>query len=220
MKCSIYVNSGKLILVIIGIVLGLSSCKTSSSLTDSGLVQKRRYQKGYHLNLKSHSHDKSDKQELAQKEKESPLVASIDGQLSIDQQLPPKELKTLPEPKNEIETTESSTSKKLNRPKVHSGERLSVKKHSEYKPRSDGPDYYGKTGKKLNILALLSFIFAILSIFILGIPFGIAALVCGIIGLSQISKYPDVYKGKGFAIAGIIIGLIAIVIVVAYVASM
>ena len=226
MKKSIYLKSCKLFILLIGIVLGLGSCKSSSSLTDSGLVQKRRYQNGYHLNLKSHSSDKSNKdrlaqkEELAQNEKETPLVASIDGQLSLEQQLPPKELKTLPEQKSNFEVKVPANEKNVKPPKVRSEGPQSVKKHSEYSPCSPQPDYYGHTIKKLNTLALLSFIFALLSLIILGIPFGIAAVVCGIIGLNQISKSPDVYKGKGFAIVGIIIGLIAVVVVLAALSTM
>ena len=39
---------------------------------------------------------------------------------------------------------------------------------------------------------------------------GIAALIMGLIALSQIKKEPDKYGGKPFALAGVIIGLVTI----------
>ena len=74
-------------------------------------------------------------------------------------------------------------------------------------------------GPKLTKLALLGFIFSLvaatLSIFIFaevaelyvfGIPFGVAGLVCSIIGLVKTVKNKQ--RGKGFAIAGIVVGAV------------
>ena len=46
-----------------------------------------------------------------------------------------------------------------------------------------------------------------------GLPLGILALIFGVISLRRIKKYPGKYKGKGFAIAGIILGLLGIIAV-------
>ena len=62
------------------------------------------------------------------------------------------------------------------------------------------------------VLSILSFVFAIVGIFFAGIPFGIAAVVLGIIGLATNREL------KGFAISGIIVGGIDIVSVAVYTA--
>jgi hypothetical protein len=41
--------------------------------------------------------------------------------------------------------------------------------------------------------------------------FGMLSVILGAIGLKKINKNPDKYKGRGFAIAGIIIGSLEIV---------
>lgn len=46
--------------------------------------------------------------------------------------------------------------------------------------------------------------------------FGIAALITGILGRNQINGAPQQYKGGGMALTGIILGVIGIVIAIAY----
>jgi len=38
-----------------------------------------------------------------------------------------------------------------------------------------------------------------------GFPFNFLGLVCSLIGLSQINRHPELYEGRGFAIAGLIL---------------
>ena len=77
-------------------------------------------------------------------------------------------------------------------------------------------------GPKLNGLAIASMICGILSIptcfcscFAPGLnsPLAIAALVLGIIGMSKIRGAPQMYKGGGMAITGIVTGSIGIILV-------
>ena len=63
--------------------------------------------------------------------------------------------------------------------------------------------------KNFNNMALTSFIFSLVGLIIAGIPCGIVALLLGGKELKQNNE-----KGKGFAIAGIIIGIIDIVLVI------
>jgi hypothetical protein len=69
-----------------------------------------------------------------------------------------------------------------------------------------GPGY-----AKIHPLAITSLVLGILSIPLcccsfLGAWAPIGALVCGIIGLNKIKEAPQVFKGQGFCIAGIVTG--------------
>ena len=55
----------------------------------------------------------------------------------------------------------------------------------------------------------------ILSFFIFGLLFSICAIVFSAIALSAIRKAPDEYSGKGMAIAGLILGIVALVLTIA-----
>jgi hypothetical protein len=78
------------------------------------------------------------------------------------------------------------------------------------------PPYRSEFARPSQALALASMITAIagflFGLFCLGPLPGIAALIMGVIALSQIKKTPDKVSGKPFAVAGIIIGSINILI--------
>lgn len=63
--------------------------------------------------------------------------------------------------------------------------------------------------KKQNTMALLSFIFSIVGLLVAAIPCGIVALITGIMGIAKFNPSKD--KGKGLAIAGVVIGVIDII---------
>lgn len=63
--------------------------------------------------------------------------------------------------------------------------------------------------KKQNTMALLSFIFSIIGLLVAAIPCGIVALITGIMGIAKFDPSKD--KGKGLAIAGLVIGIIDII---------
>jgi Domain of unknown function (DUF4190) len=80
----------------------------------------------------------------------------------------------------------------------------------------------GMGGQKFNPLAIVSMICGILSIptcfcscFAPGInsPLALAAVVCGIIALNKMKAEPQMWKGGGMAIAGIVTGGIGIILV-------
>ncbi|NJK85148.1 MAG: DUF4190 domain-containing protein [Bacteroidales bacterium] len=56
-------------------------------------------------------------------------------------------------------------------------------------------------------------------LFFFGIPFGIISLIFGYISTGKISKNPKKFKGKGYAIAAILIGLLDIVSVIIFLSS-
>jgi len=74
---------------------------------------------------------------------------------------------------------------------------------------------------KTNVLATLSFSIALAPVILILIPYlsclaflcPLAAIILGIIALTQISKPGNFQAGKGFAIAGIVIGSLWFVII-------
>lgn len=68
--------------------------------------------------------------------------------------------------------------------------------------------------KKTLGMAIASLVFGCLVIFpFLGILFGLTALILGIIALVKISNNKDTLQGGGFAIAGIVLGGIGVIII-------
>lgn len=206
------------------------SCKSGETIADQGFIQKRKYQKGYHVNIKSPFNSNNNSVHLEKTAHESFTT-------SLRSSLPSNSVKqVLVNPVGKESKLDSETIYVKNRNKTKAvsfvgeddvaeatasiDEAISVKtKTSLYlnKSQNQPQDYY--SARRLSTISLLSFLFAIASLFILGIPFGAAAVVLGIIGIVQVEKNRDIYKGQGFAIAGLIIGLIAVIVVIAYLAT-
>jgi Domain of unknown function (DUF4190) len=72
-------------------------------------------------------------------------------------------------------------------------------------------------GPKFNPLAITSMVLGILSIpscccVFIGSPMAIAGLVLGIISLGKIKQSPQMFKGGGMAIAGIVCSAVALIL--------
>lgn len=67
----------------------------------------------------------------------------------------------------------------------------------------------GAAAGKTNWLAIAGFVIGLVSLFIAGIPLGIVAVVFSSIAMGQIKKNGE--KGSGFAVAGLILGIVGIV---------
>lgn len=80
-----------------------------------------------------------------------------------------------------------------------------------YIPNRPIPTYNNNPVLKTEGLGLAGFISGLVGLFIAGIPLGTIGVVFGAISLTKIKKQPQRFKGKGFAIASIIIGIIAVV---------
>jgi hypothetical protein len=59
-------------------------------------------------------------------------------------------------------------------------------------------------------LAIAGFISGIVGLFVAGIPLGTIAVVFGAISINKIRNYPARFKGRGLAIASIVIGIVAV----------
>ncbi len=234
MKTSVFfikiLNSKFFLFALLSLIL--FSCKSGETIADKGIIQKRKYQKGYHVNVKS-PFDVKNSSVQNEKISDDAFTASIKASLATNTVEPILAKPIAQESKIKtdnilFEGTKKTTSDNFvadNIPEATASlgnvDALNSEKsaYTTKKPSQNQPqDYY--SARKLSTVALLSFIFGVLSFFILGIPFGIAAVVLGIIGIVQVEKNRDIYKGQGFAIAGLILGLIAVVIVLAYLATL
>jgi hypothetical protein len=103
---------------------------------------------------------------------------------------------------------------------------------SEWKPLGVVPEFAASfgpsvpplvapvTGSHLRVTsayALWGMIFGLLSLTCcccccLNIPIGALGLIFSLIGLAQISERPELYEGRGFAIAGIVLSVLGLVI--------
>ena len=62
--------------------------------------------------------------------------------------------------------------------------------------------------RKTNAFAVWGLIFGILSVICCcGCPFNILGLVFSLVGLSQISRHPELYEGRGSAMAGLMLSV-------------
>lgn len=72
--------------------------------------------------------------------------------------------------------------------------------------------------KKTNGLAVTSFVCSMVGIVIFGLIMGILAICFGAVGLSR-SKYFPEESGKGFAVTGIVVGIIEVIIMIFYIVT-
>ena len=66
--------------------------------------------------------------------------------------------------------------------------------------------------RKTNAMGIVSLICSLVGLFFLGPILEPLAIIFGGVGISQCNKYPNLYIGKGFAVAGLVIGIIGLVI--------
>jgi len=86
-----------------------------------------------------------------------------------------------------------------------------IKKLSK-KPQNFGDD-------KVEPLAILGLLFSLASFIAFGIPFGITGIILGTIGLMKFKKHPN-RRGRALAMLAIVVGLIAVILVAGYLASL
>ncbi len=66
---------------------------------------------------------------------------------------------------------------------------------------------------KTNSFATTGLVLGILSLTCCcGFPFNILGLIFSLVGLSQINRHPELYEGRGFAIAGVILSVTSLIL--------
>ncbi len=89
-----------------------------------------------------------------------------------------------------------------------------IKKSEKNAQNANPEDNYAVTDG----FAIAGFVLGILSILVLGLLFGILAIIFSAISLNRIRKFDGLYKGKGLATAGLIMGIIGLALAVLIIA--
>ena len=80
---------------------------------------------------------------------------------------------------------------------------------NDNQPNPSSYSYQATPTPSINILAIIGFALAVT-----GTGCGIISLVLSIIGYNQVSREPNRYTGKGFAIAGIVVSILSILLAI------
>lgn len=203
-------------------ILGISLLFVLSSCT----VQKRVHTPGFHIdwhiadkksNKKNINKTNSEDQLVNKKQIQNPnydnnLDASLDNFIQANK-ITPLNINERNELNDDFKT---ETTKVKNAVGRRSGDEVNNFKPKDERTSSQNQLNYSE--KQIEPFSLIGFIAGLLGLILLftvGFPFllGSAAVVLSIIGLSQFNKEPEKWKGKGFAIAGLILGLLTILII-------
>ena len=82
------------------------------------------------------------------------------------------------------------------------------------------PETPHHTSLKVQPMAIVSLVAALGGIIVAGIILGITAVVLGISAIAKIAKDPDIWKGTGMAVAGILIGALDVILVMAFLSTL
>ena len=224
----------------VGLALLLASCGNLKDSTTAKMVQKRKYTKGFHVNLKipkTHKNPNRDDcdeariailQEVDSANKPAEIVQEIE--------LPPNSAGTFSASLSEMEfdIIDENASRQAHslipgKFEIDDAPVSSEARHSfrfyKKKQKTDN-----NVVRKTHGLAIASFLLGtatffvfVLSIrvglqsdqaiapgiiFLTAILLGLLGLIFGIVAVSKINQSPDLYKGKGWAIAGIVLQIV------------
>lgn len=207
------------------VVMLFASCSTSDKVVTGNYIQKRKYNKGFYVSTngkkdktkEAYNKQLADKPEnltkLQNKYKDiqnndnnfvelndNSLIASTD-----DNSIPAEDNFTISSNNygNSIRTKiEQKVEKSKNKLRKKINKNVEKIKTSNSvnggEPKTEG-------------FGLAGFITGLVGLFIFGILFGLIAIIFGAISLGKINKNPDRFKGKGFAITSLILGIIDVV---------
>jgi hypothetical protein len=220
----------------------LSSCCSTNNVVSSNLIQKRKYNHGYFVNIFSKKSEVSKLQANNNEKAIDPANSQITGEavteknqreiqpdnslditVNTDSIAVSKQKQTNDQFNKPVSSDEKNIQKSQNRIKL---EKIinAIKRKSFNSFPIDKPD----EGPKVNPNALAGFICGLTAMFLfiiaalissssveLAIVLGLFMIACAIcaiifssIGKRKIKKHPEMFKGKGFAIAGLILGIV------------
>lgn len=196
------------------VILLLASCST---VQKGGIIQSRTYK------LKP---NKSWFAKTVKNNKSKPLAFDLTPKTYSKNSIERNESVVNEQPKileqaSLVESTNSINEQNQNEVKYTSTPKLKVK-HS---PRSrinrltklSASNMTTPEGRETHWAAIVGLVTGILSLFVFTLLLSICAIVFSAIALSKINQEPEVYKGKGMAIAGLVLGIVALLIVAVYI---
>lgn len=68
--------------------------------------------------------------------------------------------------------------------------------------------------RRANGLAITGFVCSLVGLFVFGIVLGLLGIIFGAIGLGRAVRDPGTWKGKGMAIASLVIGVVDVVVAI------
>ncbi len=200
-----------LILLVTLIVTLISSCT----------VEKRRYMSGYHIEKNSNlkTAQKSSKEtkneqtvEIIKQDETNTFSTEKDGTLIYkDNTSASTDIDA-----NEVVKLSNTTAKESKKSEIV--KEIAIIKSLFLNTRNtvESP----LNAPKVHWGAIAGLVTGIVSIFIAGIPLGACAIIFSAIALKKIRESPELYKGKGMAIAGLICGIIGVVGALIYISTL
>ncbi|MFR2534305.1 MAG: hypothetical protein ACLTEH_04970 [Clostridia bacterium] len=89
-----------------------------------------------------------------------------------------------------------------------------VAKVIEETSKQEEATYVEPQQRTTNVVGLVSFIFAMIALFIFGLPFSVVAIITGIIGIATFKK--DTQKNRWMGITGLSVGAVELVVMLLY----
>lgn len=198
-------------LMILSTTLIFFSCSTSKRVVGKGIIQKRKYLKGFYLDIYNQKETKTQmtyNQKLNrfsinnQTTNEQTYINDndIENNYSVDEEVADYKLICSANNKSEwlIKKQLITTKRIEDQNKINL-----LKNKTKIKNPKDEP--------KNNPKVIWGWGLSIVGFFIAGLILGIISIILCSIGLKEIKQNPDKWTGKNYAIAGIIMGIIDII---------
>ena len=209
------------------LILIVSSCSTSSDVVSSNRVQKRKYTKGLHVKktifngIKKTKHQNeslvSNNNQLINSKNQSFEFNKISKSITESKELnTSKSLIALNDPIDVEKPSNTINNSNVNLALVNNDK---IQKKTQRlnkiinKKLSAVSLTEGGSEAKVDPLALTGFITSLVGLFVFPVLLGLLSIIFGAIGLSRINKNPEKYKGKGFGITALILGIIEVVVI-------
>jgi len=209
----------------------LTSCNSSKDVVSSSSIQKRKYQKGYYANLFSTKkkadgkvENSTDKVAVTNQSKENnPDKIGTEAtnevvENSIREDVFATSEKAVPVVEKKKQFFPIKTVLAMQKAEKEKLQQKFTNKIMKRLSKALTPREEEGAGGSNKTLAILGMIFGILGCisYCAGPFFGLAGVICSAIALSKIKKDSATYGGKGMAVAGLICGIVAVVVWTAY----
>jgi len=216
------------------VVYVFASCSTSDKVVTGNFIQKRKYNKGFYVSTKGKKDKTKDAynkqfadnpENLTKSQNKHKDIQNNDNdfvKLNDNSLIAVTDVSLIPPEDNFTVSSnnyDNSIRTKIEQ-KLEKSKNKLRKKINKNVEKIKTSNSVNNGEPKTEGLGLAGFISGLVGLFILGILFGLIAIIFGAISLGKINKNPDKFKGKGFAITSLILGIIDVVAVLILLALM